>query len=121
MEKLPDPSKIISVGRGAKKGERRDNRRVKLAQAALIRPSGYHENDFSEVLTTVDICRNGIYVRTERTDYKVGMRLFVTTPYSDDPTALRVDYLARVVRVDELGENLLGIAIHLLSVIKFKS
>ncbi|MBI1750366.1 MAG: PilZ domain-containing protein [Acidobacteria bacterium] len=101
--------------------ERRRSRRLKIAQQVRVRPSGFVENEFEEVLTTVNISRDGVYFVTERKDYIAGLRLFVTTPYSTAPGALNMEYLARVVRVDSLSGGRRGIAIHLLTPIKFKS
>ena len=42
------------------------------------------------------------------------MRLFVTMPYSKDPSALNREYLAEVVRRDSLKNGLTGVGIKML-------
>ena len=42
------------------------------------------------------------------------MRLFVTLPYAQDPTAVNREYLAEVTRVDPLVTGNFGIGIKLL-------
>jgi hypothetical protein len=42
------------------------------------------------------------------------MRLFVTMPYSKDPSAINREYLAEVVRLDALPNGLNGVGIKLL-------
>jgi hypothetical protein len=41
------------------------------------------------------------------------MRLFVTFPHSDAPGAVNMEYIGRVVRIDPLPRNRLGVAVQL--------
>ena len=97
--------------------EKRHSRRVKLAQTLRVRPSAPAGHDFTELVTSRNATRHGVYFHTHRTDYRKGMRLFVTFPFTFENDPVKTDYLAEVVRVDRLSEYRFGIAILLISTI----
>ncbi len=101
--------------------DRRNKRRVKISQPVRVRPSEPHGQQFDEVLVTINVCRDGLYFATREKTYQVGTRLFITFPYSDDPTAVNLEYLGRVVRVDKLPRGQFGIAVHLAMSVNLKS
>jgi hypothetical protein len=70
-----------------------------------------------EVIATINSCREGCYFATADSRYGAHARLFVTFPYSAEPGALNRDYLAEIVRVDNLPSGRTGIAVHFLSTI----
>lgn len=94
--------------------DRRDKRRARIAQPVRVRPSEPMQNGFDEVRATINVCRNGLYFDTERDSYKPGMRLFITFPFHRDASAINLEYIGRVVRLDRLANGRVGVAVHLL-------
>lgn len=111
-------SKIPSSGaastRAASKAERRGTRRCKITQLMRLRPSDPEIDHFEDLRGTLSVSRSGVFFQTSEPGYEVGMRLFVTMPYSQDPTALSHEYLAEVVRKDDLPNGLLGVGFKIL-------
>ncbi len=101
--------------------DRRNKRRVKIAQPVRVRPSEPGGVPFDEVCATLNVCRNGIYFPTDLDSYYKGMRVFVTFPYSEAPGALNLDYIGEVVRVDKVPDRRHGIAVHLKMSINVKT
>jgi hypothetical protein len=95
--------------------EKRGKGRLKLGCFIRVRPSVPGSNSVSEVLKTLNVSRNGLYFGTISNFYFKGMRLFVTYPYSSTAGALNRDYVAEVMRVDQLTNGHYGVAIRLLS------
>src|SRR6266481_2799722 len=94
--------------------ERRGTRRCKINQLMRIRPSDPEKEHFEDLRGTTSVSRSGVFFQTSETGYELGMRLFVTMPYSRDPAAINREYLAEVVRLDALPNGLNGIGIKLL-------
>jgi len=92
--------------------ERRNKRRVRVAQTIRVRPSDPRRKAFEEVLATINVCRDGVYFPTTL-EYEKGMQVFITFPYSEMPGAINVEYMGQVVRVDKLSHGRLGVAVHL--------
>jgi hypothetical protein len=93
--------------------EKRINPRAKLARKLRVRPSDAYEDDFEEVATSINLSKRGIYFHTELQSYRVALRLFVTYPFTSLTDPMKTEWLAEVVRVDQLSGNKRGIAIHL--------
>jgi hypothetical protein len=74
-----------------------------------VRPSDPDKKYFDDLRGTVSVSRSGIYFHTTELGYEVGQRLFVTMPFSGDPSTLGREYLAEVVRKDTLGNGMIGI------------
>jgi hypothetical protein len=89
--------------------ERRASRRCKITQVMRIRPSDPDKKYFDDLRGTVSVSRSGIYFHTTELGYEVGLRLFVTMPFSGDPSTLGREYLAEVVRKDALANGMIGI------------
>jgi hypothetical protein len=89
--------------------ERRGSRRCKITQLMRIRPSDPEKEPFEDLRGTVSVSRSGIYFHTTELGYEIGMRLFVTMPYSYNPSAMSREYLAEVVRKDTLSNGMTGI------------
>ena len=102
------------VKRAPRKSERRGSRRCKFTQLMRIRPSDPEKEHFEDLRSTLSVSRTGIYFQTTEAGYEVGMRLFVTMPYSTDPAAVGRDYLAEVVRKDPLKNGMTGIGFKIL-------
>src|SRR6202049_227444 len=88
--------------------ERRSTRRCKIPQVMRIRPSDPEQKYFDDLRGTVSVSRSGIYFHTTELGYEVGQRLFVSMPYSGDPSAIGREYLAEVVRKDALKNAMIG-------------
>jgi hypothetical protein len=94
--------------------ERRGSRRCKINQLMRIRPSDPEKEHFEDLRGSSSVSRNGVFFQTSEKGYELGMRLFVTMPYSRDPAAINREYLAEVVRVQSLPNGLTGVGIRLL-------
>ncbi len=94
--------------------ERRRKGRLKLPQTVRVRPSDPHFHDFDEILPTLNTSRHSVYFASKNELYKVGMRLFVTYPYSEGHGSINRESLGKVVRIDDLGHGRRGIAVEIL-------
>jgi hypothetical protein len=94
--------------------ERRGSRRCKITQLMRIRPSDPEKEHFDDMRGTLSVSRSGVYFQTSEPSYEIGMRLFVTLPYSHDPMSMNREYLAEVVRRDPLPTGMFGIGLKLL-------
>jgi hypothetical protein len=94
--------------------ERRGSRRCKITQLMRIRPSDPEKEHFEDLPGSVSVSRSGVFFQSSEPGYEVGMRLFVTMPYSKDPAALSREYLAEVVRRDVLPTGMFGIGFKIL-------
>ncbi len=100
--------------------ERRGSRRCKITQLMRIRPSDPEREQFEDIRGTMSVSRSGVYFQSSELGYEVGMRLFVSMPYSKEPTAITREYLAEVVRRDSLPNGLYGIGFKILMEIGFQ-
>jgi len=94
--------------------ERRGNRRCKITQLMRIRPSDPNLDHFEDLRGSASVSRSGVYFKSSEPGYEVGMRLFVTMPYSQDPASMNREYLAEVVRRDVLPTGMFGIGFKIL-------
>lgn len=94
--------------------ERRGSRRCKITQLMRIRPSDPNKDHFEDMRGSVSVSRSGVYFQSSEAGYEVGMRLFITMPYSQDPASMNREYLAEVVRRDVLPTGMVGIGIKIL-------
>jgi PilZ domain len=94
--------------------ERRGSRRCKINQLMRIRPSDPEKEHFEDLRGTTSVSRSGVSFQTSETSYEIGMRLFVTMPYSKDPSATNREYLGEVVRLEALKNGLTGVGVKLL-------
>jgi hypothetical protein len=94
--------------------ERRGTRRCRITQLMRIRPSDPNKTPFEDVRGSVSVSRSGVYFQTSEAGYEVGMRLFITMPYSNDPASMNREYLAEVVRRDVLPTGMFGVGIKIL-------
>ena len=111
-------TKKLSTGSSPKQAlshtERRGSRRCKITQLMRIRPSDPNKDRFEDMRGSVSVSRSGVFFQSSEPAYEVGMRLFVTMPYSHDPASLSREYLAEVVRRDVLPTGMFGIGIKIL-------
>src|SRR5580704_11127098 len=94
--------------------ERRGTRRCKITQLMRIRPSDPEREHFEDLRGTISVSRTGVYFQTSETGYDLGMRLFVTMPFSPGAVSMSREYLAEVVRVQPLPNGLTGIGFKIL-------
>src|ERR1700720_1211761 len=110
MDKLQQNSATAKRG----KSERRSSRRCKITQLMRIRPSDPQRAHFDDMRGTLSVSRTGVYFQTSEAGYEIGMRLFLTLPYSQAPMSLNREYLAEVVRRNALPTGMFGIGLKIL-------
>lgn len=98
----------------SKKVEKRLSARAKISRMLRIRPSEADIEHFEEITASANVSKHGIFFHTYRRTYAAGMRLFVTYPFTFEQDPMRAEYLAEVVRVEELEDNRFGVAIRLI-------
>jgi hypothetical protein len=96
------------------KNERRGTRRCKITQLMRIRPSDPEKDHFEDLRGTMSVSRTGVYFQTSEAGYELGMRLFVTMPYSQGAASMSREYLAEVVRVQPMPNGMNGIGFKIL-------
>ena len=111
MGKTPTNNPVTSRPRNT---ERRASRRCKITQLMRIRPSDPARDDFDDIRGTLSVSRSGVYFQTSEASYAIGMRLFVTLPYSHDPVSMSREFLAEVVRRDPLPTGMFGVGLKIL-------
>ena len=97
------PARITSAN------ERRSNRRCKITQLMRIRPSDPERDNFEDLRGSMSVSRTGVYFQTSEGAYELGMRLFVTMPYTQGAMSMSHEYLAEVVRVEPMANGMIGI------------
>jgi len=94
--------------------DRRKNPRCKFNQLMRIRPSNPDRKHFEDITVSTNVSRNGAYFHTSEESYEMGMRLFVTMPFSNVPSVINCEYLAQVVHIEPLPNGCQGVGIKLL-------
>jgi hypothetical protein len=102
-------------------GEKRRSRRAKIAKPLRVRPSEPRDEHFEDLPVSVNASKEGIYFTTRRENYYKGMRVFVTFPFTSAHDPMNCEYVAEVVRVENLPNNRFGVALHLLMTLNFGS
>jgi hypothetical protein len=92
---------------------KRRSRRVKMARPVRVRPSDPKDDHFEDRIASLNASKEGIYFHTRRNGYYKGMRVFVTFPYTSGHDPMNCEYVAEVVRVEELPNNKFGVAVEL--------
>lgn len=114
------PSKSPTFSRPNSLPERRGARRCKITQLMRIRPSDPQKDHFEDLRGSMSVSRGGVYFQTSEKYYEIGLRLFVTMPYSKEPSAISREYLAEVVRMDPRPNGLTGVGIKILMELGFQ-
>ena len=96
------------------RAERRSSRRCKINQLMRIRPSDPERAPFDDIRGTLSVSRTGVYFQSSEAGYEIGMRLFVSMPYSNEPAAMTREYLTEVVRCDTLPNGMVGVGFKIL-------
>src|SRR5450432_2443578 len=101
--------------------ERRSSRRCKITQLMRLRPSDPEKDHFEDIRGSLSVSRSGVFFQSSEPGYEVGMRLFVTMPYSKEPAAVQREFLAEVVRRDLLPNGLFGVGFKILMEVGFQT
>jgi hypothetical protein len=99
------------------RSENRSSPRAKVGRKLRIRPSDLDIEHFEEATVSTNVSKQGIYFQTRLKNYRVGMRLFVTYPFTFENDPMKTEYLAEVVRVEQLPDNKVGVAMRLMMTI----
>jgi hypothetical protein len=94
--------------------EKRISGRAKVSRMLRIRPSDTDIEHFEELTVSTNVSKNGIYFHSHRRIFRAGMRLFITYPFTFENDPMKSEYLAEVVRVEDLEGNRFGVAVRLL-------
>jgi hypothetical protein len=94
-------------------GEKRRSRRAKITKPLRVRPSEPRDEHFEDLPVSVNASKEGIYFHTRRPNYYKGMRLFVTFPFASAHDPMNCEYMAEVVRVENLPNGRFGVAVYL--------
>jgi hypothetical protein len=86
---------------------------VSIARPVRVRPSEPRDIHFEDLPVSVNASKEGIYFTSRRDSYYLGMRVFVTFPFSSAHDPMNCEYIAQVVRVEKLPNGKSGVAIHL--------
>src|SRR5499426_2483733 len=110
-----DPEKSTAVQTPPTKAfcELRRSRRVKISKPVRVRPSEPRDDHFEDLPVSVNASKEGIYFVSRRSNYYKGMRIFVTFPYSSSHDPMNCEYLAEVVRIENLPKDRFGVAVDL--------
>jgi len=105
----------------SKYAEKRRSRRAKIAKPLRVRPSEPRDEHFEDLPVSINASKEGIYFQTRRDNYYKGMRVFVTFPFTSPHDPMNCEYVAEVVRVENLPNNRFGVALHLLMTMNYSS
>jgi hypothetical protein len=94
--------------------DRRHTRRIKLRQPIKVRPASPKDGEFEDISETENASKRGVYFLTQRRQYFVGMRIYVTLPYSSPPHPRSREYLGQILRLDSIAGEKRGVAVQFL-------
>lgn len=112
---------ITGMATGKSQTERRACRRCKITQLMRIRPSDPEKDHFDDIRGTMSVSRTGVFFHSSEPAYEVGMRLFVTMPYTKESAAMQREFLAEVVRRDAMPNGMFGIGFKILMEVGFQT
>jgi hypothetical protein len=101
--------------------EHRRGRRAKIAKPLRVRPSEPRDEHFEDHPISVNASKEGIYFHTRRDNYYKGMRVFVTFPFSSPHDPMNCEYVAEVVRVEQLANGRFGVALSLKMTVNYSA
>jgi hypothetical protein len=93
--------------------ELRRARRAKISKQVRVRPSEPRDDHFEDLPVSANASKHGIYFLSRRSTYYKGMRVFVTFPYTSPHDPMNCEYLAEVVRIEQLPKDRFGVAVDL--------
>ena len=92
---------------------KRLSHRAKIARPVRVRPFDPRDDHFEDLPVTVNASKEGIYFTSRRKSHYKGMRVFVTFPFSSPHDPMNCEYVAEVMRVEDLPNGKSGVAVHL--------
>jgi len=101
--------------------QKRRSRRVKMSRPVRVRPSEPRDEHFEDLIVSVNASKEGIYFHSRRKGYYKGMRVFVTFPYTSGHDPMNCEYVAEVVRVEDLPNGKSGVAVELKMTMNYTS
>lgn len=115
MTKSPTEKTAVTEAPSAQPqySEQRKSRRAKIARPVRVRPSDPLVEHFEDLPISVNASKEGIYFVSRQKGYYKGMRVFVTFPFSSPHDPMNCEYVAEVVRVEDLANGKAGVAVHL--------
>jgi hypothetical protein len=113
MQQEPIAKSAMKEAAATQYPEKRGGRRAKMARPVRVRPSEPRDEHFEDLPVSVNASKDGIYFTTRLKSYYKGMRVFVTFPFSSPHDPMNCEYVAEVVRVEELPKGKFGVAVHL--------
>jgi len=93
-----------------------DRRRIARASVLIpvrIRPARFDDGNFEDVTSTTNVSRGSLNITTWRDSYRPGMRVLITYPYISSSRSTGWEYLAEVVRVNELPDGRFRVVVKL--------
>ena len=93
--------------------ELRRARRAKISKQVRVRPSEPRDDHFEDLPVSANASKHGIYFVSRLSNYYKGMRVFVTFPFTSAHDPMNCEYLAEVVRIENLPKNRFGVAVDL--------
>jgi hypothetical protein len=119
---MKDPgSKSATLESQKQYPEKRDGRRAKMSRPLRVRPSEPRDKHFEDFPVSINASKDGIYFKTKLKSYYPGMRLFVTFPFTSAHDPMNCEYVAEVLRVDELPKGMFGVAVNLKMTMNYAS
>jgi hypothetical protein len=119
---MKDPnSKSATLESQKKYPEKRGNRRAKMARPLRVRPSDPRDKHFEDLPVSINASKDGIYFATKLASYYLGMRLFITFPFTSAHDPMNCEYVAEVLRVDKLPRGKFGVAVNLKMTMNYPS
>src|SRR5271167_1876009 len=110
---IANPNVSSTSATDANYPQKRRSRRVKMSRPVRVRPSEPRDDHFEDLITSINASKDGIYFHSRRKGYYKGMRVFVTFPYTSGHDPMNCEYVAEVVRVEDLPNNKFGVAVEL--------
>lgn len=91
--------------------ERRRRRRALISAPVRVRSLNITEEGPSEVTTTIDVSRGGIFFVSELNSYQKHMEVAVVFPFSGIPGDVHAEQMGHIVRVVEYEDGRRGVAV----------
>lgn len=91
--------------------ERRRRRRALISAPVRVRSLNITEEGPSEVTTTIDVSRGGIFFVSELSNYEKHMEVAVVFPFSGIPGDVHSEQMGHIVRIVEYEDGRRGIAV----------
>jgi hypothetical protein len=92
-----------------------------MSRPLRVRPSEPRDKHFEDFPVSINASKDGIYFKTKLKSYYPGMRLFVTFPFTSAHDPMNCEYVAEVLRVDELPKRMFAVAVNLKMTMNYAS